>query len=68
MVLGRILEYKWEAVAKYGTIRKRRTPLFLLDMKSLKKSSERVDTIGEHCQKQRLHTTIGILFIGKERA
>jgi len=67
MVLGCILEYKWEAVAKYGTIRKRRALYFWLNMRSLKKSSERVKTIWGHYQKQRLDTTTGILFIGKER-
>jgi hypothetical protein len=37
---------KWEAVAKYSTMRKRRALYFWLNMKSFKKSSERVETYG----------------------
>jgi len=54
-------------VAKYGTMRKRRTDYSWLNMRSLRKSSERVETIWGRYQKQRLESTMEILSIGKER-
>jgi len=48
-------------------MRKRRALYFWLNIRSFKKSSERVETIWGHYQKRRIDSTTEILFIGKER-
>jgi len=58
---------RWEAVTKYGTMRKRMAYYSWLNMRSLRNGAKELRPSEEHTQKQRLNSTTEILFIGKER-